>query len=537
MHTQKMINKIVAVALAFVLAFSCATVYEPLNAQAASSLSSIMSSFSDARKGGVVSEMSNLFFDHSIEDDGVSDSFKKIYNSMGSWTGNDELWTQFVAAAGSEDSAYSVLNSCWSVVLSYLNSATGKGLFSSVCKLLGVYFTDVGTAYTADPETAIKILEDMLPRTHHTGTVSTFTIDDDDEVEIDTTLQDDVKTLVDAYTSSKFDYVLVSSYAYTSLTADTFKTKDIYEHSIACYKYNLENVCDVMVGKCDWLSGGDIVCGFFSKGFSYFYCPDSSWNGDSDVSLYDSNWNLISQMYYYISDSYYVADTSVYDFASYNTTRAGFSSLRIRDGSFKFFTLDGHDIRIWLNLNAMKNFSVGKQSVYFISNYTTYSPTTTTYSGNYINNSNIENDYSSIQERIDNSTTTVDESTVNNIVNNYYTTNNYNSDTDDGGGSSSDDSGSSWLDTIIDGAGSLISGLVSLIGVLAGAIGDLLVAVTDIIGSVMDSISNLTGSFGDFGTFLGETFSFIPDEVWSAIALGFEVCVLLMAVNFIKGFI
>lgn len=254
------------------------------------------------------------------------------------------------------------------------------------------------------------------------------------------------------------------------------------------------------------------------------------------ASSYDDYDSIPSMTYYgtmYSSANPGPCDSSAYTaFSNYGN-------------SIFFITRDGGNVKLFKSLQQAKEYLCGEQSVYITNSYTTYSPTSTTYSGNYVNNSNIENDYSTIQETIDNSseTTTIDESTVNNIVNNYYTENIYNySDDSSSSGCSSDDSSSdsdssSWLETLTNGLGSLVSGIASLLGVLVDAIGDLLVTVSDLVGSVMDSISNLSGSFSSFGDFLSVTFAWIPDEVWSAIALGFEVAVVLMVVKFIKEFI
>lgn len=197
------------------------------------------------------------------------------------------------------------------------------------------------------------------------------------------------------------------------------------------------------------------------------------------------------------------------------------------------FTNDGRKVKVFKNLDAYKNNTIGKDSYYVNDISDSYNTTdnSVTVSGDYITGSNYQYSHDVVQNEIDNSEN-VDNSVVNNIVNNNTSTiiNNYaNSvipDSGNGGnGGSGDGDGGGGLGSILDGLGSIVGALADIVGFLLGIIGDIISLIGDLFKTVFEGIKAIGEIFAGFTGLLASLFPFIPEELITFLTLAIEATV------------
>lgn len=176
------------------------------------------------------------------------------------------------------------------------------------------------------------------------------------------------------------------------------------------------------------------------------------------------------------------------------------------------YTKDGHSVKVWKSLDALKKYTAGKSDIYYTKDYSGYDMTadnTVGFTGSYYSSNSSSYSHDVIQNTIDNSSE-VNESTINNIVNNYIT-NNYGDGSGSGGSGGSGDSGNGWWH-IGDGISAVIEGIASLLDFLLKLIGDLVGLLGTFLSSLLDVLSSLASVGQGFGDFITESFKFIPKE-------------------------
>ncbi len=125
------------------------------------------------------------------------------------------------------------------------------------------------------------------------------------------------------------------------------------------------------------------------------------------------------------------------------------------------------------------------------------------------------------------------------IVNNYITsggtgsgTGGSGSGTGSGSGSGSDDggSGSGWLDSIINGLGSVGNAILTIVGSVIEWIGKAIEFITDSLGDITDLVTGNT-----FSDFLAEVFPYVPEEIWTGVLLCLALLMFGGLIRFFRG--
>lgn len=199
------------------------------------------------------------------------------------------------------------------------------------------------------------------------------------------------------------------------------------------------------------------------------------------------------------------------------------------------YTSDGRSIRVYKSLDSFKAHTVGKDNIYYGSNYTSYDASVDnsyTFSGSYYNNTSYSHEV--IQQQIDNSSE-VNESTINNIVNNYIT-NNYGSGSGsgDGSGNGSGSGDGSWWD-IGSGISAFVEGVAALLDFLLKLLGDLIGVISGFLVDLLAVMGQLVSVGDGFSGLLKALFGFLPDECIALIVSGVGLMVIVGVVKMIKG--
>lgn len=110
------------------------------------------------------------------------------------------------------------------------------------------------------------------------------------------------------------------------------------------------------------------------------------------------------------------------------------------------------------------------------------------------------------------------------------------SDEDNGSGDNSNDdnSNSGNSDNGFDLSG-LGDGIVSLVNSISNVIGSALSSIGDLLESILNSLSVFTEFSSSFSLFLGQAFSFIPQEIWSIFGAGLSLLVLVGIIKMFRG--
>lgn len=127
----------------------------------------------------------------------------------------------------------------------------------------------------------------------------------------------------------------------------------------------------------------------------------------------------------------------------------------------------------------------------------------------------------------------IDNSVTQTEINDYSTNYNYyyGSSSDDGSGSGSggSSSGSSWLDSLLSGLGSLGDAILNILGKLLDYIGKAVTFITDGIADILDLAEN------GFTKLMTEFFPFIPEEWVTAVTLAMGLALLALVIRIFKG--
>ena len=325
-----------------------------------------------------------------------------------------------------------------------------------------------------------------------------------------------VRQAADAYVEEYEGYYLIRTFTYNDFPATEFDSKSKYDFVCNTFKtatsdgvYLLQNFSGLKI--------------FQATGYAFVGTLSSSPRGFK-FNSYTADWDIVSLYSASITDFSAPIDLSGYNPASVSN--------RVSIGSYQNYiqyefdsnghmsaylypvTADGRSIKIWKTLDGFKNYSVGKQNIYYSSNYSTYDSSidnSVEFTGSYYNNTSTTYSHETIQNNIDNSQETINESTVNNIVNNYITnvTNNY------GSGSGSGDGSGGW--NLGEGIEAFIKGVAELLDFVLKLLGDLIGLLATFATSVLDVLKSLAVVGSSFGDFLKEVFGFLPEECISLI--------------------
>ena len=276
-----------------------------------------------------------------------------------------------------------------------------------------------------------------------------------------------------------------------------------------------------------------------------YYVSSKKTSDEFIVDLYDSNWKNSSFGRICSNSSDYVNGREYYlynydDENCYLNRNYGGMVHTFYSSKFAYnriFSENIDSIKIFKSLDAMKNYTTGNQPFYYNSNYTSY-------------DSSIDNSFEVGGDYIIDNSSNITYDTVNEeITNNYYdgiseeelqaildavlgSIDTSGSGSSGSGGSSggSGDSGTSG-GSVWDGLGDLMSGISSFFGFLLSLLGQLIELVSGFLTSVINLLGTMDVFSGAFSSFLSQSFTWIPKEIWDVLILGMTTIVAVAVIN------
>lgn len=106
-------------------------------------------------------------------------------------------------------------------------------------------------------------------------------------------------------------------------------------------------------------------------------------------------------------------------------------------------------------------------------------------------------------------------------------------DSDSSGDSSG--SGSGGSSSSGEGLDALLDGIRDIFDTLGSIVGTLLSSISDFLNSAIESLSLFEDFSSGFAGFLGQAFSFIPQEIWSVIGAGITLMIIAAFIKLLKG--
>lgn len=346
----------------------------------------------------------------------------------------------------------------------------------------------------------------------------------------------------DAYIEEYEGYWLMPTLTYKDISVSSFTYKNQYD-------FILSSLATIPTDGIFFLSCGVrqsetyFLYYFFDFTGYDFVADKKNVNAFPGFRLYNDNWSISSPCLLTYSNET-DSDVKNFDLSTFDSNATTSSSFYVYFNLYwsnnyqhgNVYTLDGRSIKVWRSLDSLKAHTVGKDSIYYGSNYTSYDASVDnsyTFSGSYYNNTSSTYSHEVIQNQIDNSTE-VNESTINNIVNNYIT-NNYGdgSGTGDGSGSGSGSSGGSWWD-IGDGISAFVEGIAALLDFLLALLGDLIGVISGFLVDLLTVLGQLASVGDGISGLLSALFGFLPEECIAIIVSGIGLMVVVGVVKMIK---
>ncbi len=325
-----------------------------------------------------------------------------------------------------------------------------------------------------------------------------------------------VRQAADFYIEEHEGYYLVHTFTYKNFPASVFDNKAKYDFICNTFKtaksdgvYFLQNFSGLKI--------------YQATGYSFVGTLE---NNKIEFSSYASDWTSARLYSAAFTDFSAGIDLSKYNpssdsdkisipaYQNYIITYFG------KNGSMEPYlypvTADGRTIKVWKTLDGFKNHTVGRSDIYYTNSYSKFDSSVDNsieFTGSYYNSTTNNYSHDNIQNTIDNSQETINESTVNNIVNNYITnvTNNYGG----GSGSGDDDSGGDW--NLGEGIEAFVKSIMELLDFVLKLLGDLVGLLGRFLTDVLEVFKSLGVVGSEFGGFLKEVFSFLPEECISLI--------------------
>ena len=352
------------------------------------------------------------------------------------------------------------------------------------------------------------------------------------------------KLLESLYLSSK-NYVDEESSDFFILI-DTITFEEFYDYVDGL---NLYDQSDVPKGGCRVIKSRiqDCYDYFNNEDILYFFRLEfSTYNGHSYpnfVAAYGCTGDVyaelqVNNVYRQISPNYlsYISFHSNYS-SIYTGTGSGVTKSTTeflgRTYPTHFVTKDGRTVLIYKSLsiyNSLHDWSNGcPYSVLTSDSFNSYSSVddhSFTVLGSVVNDSSVENDYSSIVSNVI-SGNDYSSSVVNTVINNYYSTNPVPGE-DPSLPDDPNDSGDFSISGFINGLRSFLGGILDLVGGLLGIIGDLL-------SGFMAILNNLTSFSDDFGIFLKTGLTFLPEDAIAVIVAGISAVIVISVIRFLRG--
>ena len=264
------------------------------------------------------------------------------------------------------------------------------------------------------------------------------------------------------------------------------------------------------------------------------------------IDVYNSSWVRLTHYDAFASDGDSVKNAGSVGGGDYPSGLFGHfadQNTQVQSHFVMPVTVDGRNIKIFKNLDAMKSYTVGKQPYYTTNTWNNYDNSidnTTTITNAeyqyYTDNSTII--YNIIQGDLDNAGDSLTEKDVQNIVDNAVERvlkeiEDNSNNSGDGGNNSGNDSGDSGgsggtgvLD-VINGIGKILDTILSLIGNLMGVVADFTQSVLDLFGGFTTFTDGFTG-------FLSGAFAFIPVDIWNLLKVGLSLAILCAVINFLR---
>lgn len=261
-QTKKVLNRIFAIVLAFVLAISGAVASYPMVAHASTVTG--YASFDDAERGRFLYYYSDYASDSDIKScvsdayDGVGiEDFDAFY---------DEFCDLWVNTYGRTESEFiSCMEDMFSALKSVYSSSSIKGILSAALKDIGYYVKDFSFIYQYaedDPLAMLTIAKNIFVTGKETGATAVFdlyftdgcistdnfsdvTISNSDTVEVSAAANEAIKEICDLYIEEYCGYYLCESTKYDEVKKSAFSTVEVYDAFIHFYSLFFDSCSDL----------------------------------------------------------------------------------------------------------------------------------------------------------------------------------------------------------------------------------------------------------------------------------------------------
>lgn len=383
--------------------------------------------------------------------------------------------------------------------------------------------------FDGDPWNAVKYYDKNITRDWVTGG---FTLSSE-------YVNDYVKFL-NQVIDTEFGYYLVKTASIPNMPSSVFEDKRLNAKAVDIIKAN-------ELVYLDYISTGAASARQY---LSYaIFKPDVVFvkTDSTNMTTYNKNWTSVpipAKRWNYLEDK------TIDGFAHYPSS---FIPVTFKSGSTHFrgiFTKDGHNVKVFKNLPAYKDYDIGKQPYLAtskfndlassVTNNTSTDNSITVEGDKFLNtdwsttNNNYYNEANTIiNNNIDNSVSGggLTEEQMQKLLDEFFEKSQENT----GGGNTGGDGGDTGGDGGIgSGVGAVIEAIGKVIDVLVTFIAKLIGLLADLVKSALDALDRLSVYTERFSVFLSNAFEFIPPEIWSVIVSGITLLVIVAVIKAVK---
>ena len=220
------------------------------------------------------------------------------------------------------------------------------------------------------------------------------------------------------------------------------------------------------------------------------------------------------------------------------------------------FSQNTRFLKIFKNTDAIKNYAVGRQSVYTSTTYNNLKTDNSVDNSVHISDNDLTIDSNNVATT-SNTFTTYNSTSVTNITNNVTNNNGIspeqmqelidsivkmnaiNSGSSSGTGASSSGTGASGTSSgstsgSSGGVTAIVDAIGKLLDVIAMIAGKVVSAFADFIASILKSLDSFTGLTTGFTNFLTSIFGFIPPDIMAIITTGITISILISVIKLLR---
>ena len=416
--------------------------------------------------------------------------------------------------------------------------------------------------YPATVEELAKLTSDGKLQKGTSGTYYSPVTKDASGYKIPSELVNESKVMLDRYVQETDGYYIVPVDSPDTISVGLFRTQSFYTETMNYFKshpddvflnfdysepdyFNMFNLTPYMcyctgttdintrfqfsVLNPDWSTVTSVIDHKIPYGATALHLPANPVISTNDQEMYNSN-----QRY---------TNDPQFNFFFGNSNSSGFRGF--------LFSQNTRFIKIFKNTDAIKNYAVGKQSVYTSTTYNNLKTDNSVDNSVHISDNDLTIDSNNVATT-SNTFTTYNSTSVTNITNNVTNntgispeqmqelidsivkTNSINSGSSSGTGASTSGNSSGSSSGSSGGVSAIVGAIGKLLDVIAMIAGKVVSAFADFIASILKSLDSFTGLTTGFTNFLTGIFAFIPPDVMAIITTGITISILISVIKLLR---